>query len=79
MAVDGQILVGMNFVQINLVFFLIFRGTGGETLILLVSVAVFLRRADSDRVEAAEAFVMRKCIVEFHAGNDGDGYFGGEI
>jgi len=79
-AIDRQILFGVDLVQIGLVGLLV-GGVGGlGTLVLGKAVAVLLFRADADGVETAEADVTgHTAVVELHARDHGHAGLRGEI
>ena len=77
--VDGQVFVGMDLVQIRLIFGLILCSAGSKTLILLVAVAVRFGGTDADSMEGAESFFAQEGIVKLHTGDNGDRYFGCKI
>ena len=78
-AVDRQIALRVDRVEIGLIVFLprCFRGV--HPFVLIESVPVLFRGPDADGVETAEAVAVLEGAVEFHAGDDGDGDLRREI
>ena len=70
MAIDGQVVFGVNGVENWLEFKLILQLAALELLVLRKAVA--LDRADADRVEAVHAAGTENVAIDLHAGNNRD-------